>query len=585
MLKTVEYKADFCVVGGGMAGICAAVAAARRGVNVVLMNDRPMLGGNASSEIRMWVCGAQGDNVAETGIPEEIFMENLRANPYKLYPVFDGILWELVKKEKNITLLMNCTCMQAETDGGRIKNVTGWQMTTQTFCKVIAQNFADCSGDSILAPLTGAEYRVGREAADEFGENVGAKKADKKTMGNSCLIQAHKGTKSVTFTAPSFAKKLTEADVRYRCPHMDSAYENFWYLELGGEQDTIGDAERIRDELIALAFGMWDYIKNSGRFSDAALWQLDFIGFLPGKRESRRMVGKVMVTQNDIISDRAFPDVAAYGGWPLDDHDPAGFYYDGHPNTSYDTPACYAIPYRALYSANVENLFFAGRNISMTHAAMSSARVMATCALCGQAVGTAAAVTKKYGCTPDGVYENHLDELQENLLWDDCMLPHHPRVPAALTKNAALTVNGKKDEKAECLRDGNDRENVYECEPFDVIEYRFASPVPVEEVRIIFDSDLNRQTLPGDRCERTHMTRCNLLPDSPVMHLPATLCKAFRVEAEVNGQTKVLAESKDNARRRVTVKCNEKEVAALKLIMTEANCGGEKMRLFSFEAK
>lgn len=404
-------------------------------------------------------------------------------------------------------------------------------------------------------------------------------------MGNSCLIQAHKGTKSVTFTAPSFAKKLTEADVRYRCPHMDSGYENFWYLELGGEQDTIGDAERIRDELIALAFGMWDYIKNSGRFPDAALWQLDFIGFLPGKRESRRMVGKVMVTQNDIISDRAFLDVAAYGGWPLDDHDPAGFYYDGHPNTSYDTPACYAIPYRALYSANVENLFFAGRNISMTHAAMSSARVMATCALCGQAVGTAAAVTKKYGCTPEGVYENHLDELQENLLWDDCMLPHHPRVPAALTKNAALTVNGKKDEKAECLRDGNDRENVYECEPFDVIEYRFASPVPVEEVRIIFDSDLNRQTLPGDRCERTHMTRCNLLPDSPVMHLPATLCKAFRVEAEVNGQTKVLAESKDNARRRVTVKCNEKEVTALRLIMTEANCGGEKMRLFSFEAK
>lgn len=125
MLKTVEYKADFCVIGGGMAGICAAISAARRGVKVILMHDRPMLGGNASSEIRMWVCGAQGDNVTETGILEEIYIENLRSNPYKLYPVFDGILWDFVKHEKNITLLMNCSCMQAEMNGKRIESITG----------------------------------------------------------------------------------------------------------------------------------------------------------------------------------------------------------------------------------------------------------------------------------------------------------------------------------------------------------------------------------------------------------------------------------------------------------------------------
>lgn len=585
MLKTVEYRTDFCVIGGGMAGICAAVAAARRGVKVILIHDRPMLGGNASSEIRMWVCGAQGDNVAETGIMEELFMENLRMNPYKLYPVFDGMLWDFVRKEKNITLLMNCSCMQAEMSGNTIKSITGWQMTTQTFCKVYADNFSDCSGDSILAPLTGAEFRIGREAADEFGENVSTKIADRKTMGNSCLIQAHKGTQKVSFTPPSFAKKLTDEDVRYRCPNMKSSSENYWYLELGGEQDTIGDAELIRDELIALAYGMWDYIKNSGRFPDADYWQLDFIGFLPGKRESRRMVGKVIMTQNDITSDRAFHDVVAYGGWPLDDHDPAGFYYDGHPNTSYKTPAPYAIPYRAFYSANIENLFFAGRNISMTHAAMSSTRVMATCAVCGQAVGTAAAVAKKYGCTPDGVYKKHLNELQNNLLWDDCLLPHYPRKAEALTANAVLTVNGEENKEIENIRDGNDRENVFECEAGDVIEYRFAEPEKINEVRIIFDSDLNRKTLPGDGCERTHMTRCNLLPDSPVMRLPTTLCKAFRVEAEIDGKIKILAESDDNARRHINIKCSENNVTALRLIMTEANSGGEKMRLFSFEAR
>lgn len=586
-METVDYRADFCVVGGGLAGICAAVAAAREGAKVVLMHERPMLGGNASSEIRMWVCGAQGDNVAETGIPEEIFTENLRINPYKLYPVFDAVLYELVTREKNITLILNCSCMSAEMlSDNVIKSVTGWQMTTQKFCRVTADCFADCSGDSILAPLTGAHFRMGREAAEEYGENVGTVIADKKTMGNSCLIQAHKGTGNVKFIPPAFAKKLTDEDVKFRCPNLKSSSENFWYLELGGDRDTIGDAELIRDELVALAFGMWDYIKNSGRFEDAGLWQLDFIGFLPGKRESRRMTGKVVMTQNDITSDRAFEDAAAYGGWPLDDHDPAGFYYDGHPNTSYSTPAPYAIPLRALYSENIENLFFAGRNISMTHAAMSSTRVMGTCALCGQAVGTAAALAAKYSCRPDDIYTRHLEEFQNILLWNDCLLPHHPRTPSGLTRSALLTVNGKICPEAEVIRDGNDRENIFECAAGDVIEYTFENPVTVEEIRLVFDSDLNRKTLPGDRCERTHMTRCNLLPDSPVMHLPETLCRAFRVEAgDENGAVSVIADIKDNSKRLVKIKCGAGKMKKLRLIMTEANHSGKAMRIFSFEAK
>ena len=586
MLKTLQYKADFCVVGGGLAGMCAAIAAARHGAKVVLMQERPVLGGNASGEIRMWVCGASGSNVRETGILEELAMENLWRNPYKIYPIWDSVLWDAVKREENITLLLNCSCMDAEMDAeNHIAAVTGWQMTTQAFCRVEAKLFADCSGDSILAPLTGAHYRWGREAASEFGEDVSVTVEDRKTMGMSCLIQAHKGTEPVTFTPPAFAKKLTEEDVKFRRPHMNNSGENFWYLELGGFGDSIADTEIVRDELVALAYGMWDYVKNSGNYEDADYWQLDFLGFLPGKRESRRMMGKYLMTQNDITSDRHFEDVVAYGGWPLDDHDPAGFYYDGHPNTSYQTPSPYAIPYRVLYSENIENLYFAGRNISMTHAAMSSSRVMATCALCGQAAGTAASIAVKYDATPHGVYTDHLTELQNTLLWDDMLLPHHPRTPEALSKDAQLTVNGAEKAEAEVLRDGNDRENLFVCAPGDVVEYRFDAPVIAEEVRIIFDSDLDRVTLPGDHVERNHTMRANLLPTAPIMHLPTTLCKSYTVEAVCeDGSVIRLAEETNNLRRLVIIPVGT-SVSTIRFVGQDVHEGGGEIRLFSFEVK
>lgn len=591
MLETKEYRARFCVIGGGLAGICAAVAAAREGISVILMHDRPMLGGNASSEIRMWVCGAQAENKAETGILEELFQENLRMNPYKLYPVFDSLLYGLVRREKNITLLLNCSCMAADTKDDTVLSVTGWQMTTQRFCKVYADYFADCSGDSILAPITGARFRVGREAPSEFGENVSIREADKKTMGNSCLIQAHKTDRPIRFTAPDFAKKITDRDVRFRTPCLDCESENFWYLELGGDRDTIADAEEIGEELIALAYGMWDHIKNSGNYAGAEFWQLDFIGYLPGKRESRRMTGKVTVTQNDILEDRAFEDTVAYGGWPLDDHDPAGFYYDGHPNTSYNTPPVYAIPYRALYSENITNLFFAGRNISMTHAAMSSSRVMGTCALCGQAVGTAAAIAAKYAVSPDGVYRGYLPELQETLLWNDCMLPHIPRSPQKLSAASPLTLNEKYNAALETLRDGDDRENVLECDFGDELSYTFPSPVPLKEIRIVFDSDLRRKTLPGGWCERTHMTRCNLLPDSPVMCSPSTLCERFLLRVTDASGRVFEKEYRENTRRLVKetaaslLGVDNTAVSSVTLIPLSAWSGGKKARLFSWEVR
>ena len=201
-LTTKIHHADLCVVGGGLAGMCAAISASRGGSKVVLIGDRPVLGGNASSEIRMWVCGADGENNRETGIIEEISLKSLYRNPDKLYPIWDGILYETVKNEPNITLLLNCSVCRCEMDGEHIVSVTGWQTTTQQWHTVYAPYFSDCSGDSILAPLTGADFRVGREAASEFGEKTSQVTEDRQTMGMSCLIQMRKTSRATKFIPP-----------------------------------------------------------------------------------------------------------------------------------------------------------------------------------------------------------------------------------------------------------------------------------------------------------------------------------------------------------------------------------------------
>ncbi len=535
--------------------MCAAIAAARHGTRVALVQERPVLGGNASSEIRMWVCGASGKGNRETGIIEEISLESLYRNPDKLWPVWDSILYEKVRFEPNIELFLNCSVFDAETENDRIISVTGWQMTTQRVIKIYADNFADCSGDSVLAPLTGAMYRHGRESAEEFGEVISVTEADRRTMGMSCLIQARKLDHPVSFIAPDWALNMDEEQFRRRKPRLESSYENYWYMELGGDGDSVSDSEDVRDELISLAFGMWNYIKNSGEF-DADCWQLDFVGFLPGKRESRRMVGKYMMTQSDIVNGVLFPDTIAYGGWPLDDHDPRGFWHVGPPNTSVQTTSPYAIPYRCVYSANIENLFFAGRNISMTHAAMSSARVMATCALLGQAVGSAAAVAHKYGCTPDGVYLEHIGELQDILLCDDCMLPGIARKVSPLTQRAVLAP------EAEMHRDGSDRQDPFTAGKGKPITFGLDSPEDtpadapqfVEKVRIVFDSDLDRITIPGDVCERQHTMRSNVNTTSPTMTMPKTLCKSFIVEGvDEEGETIDLWAEDTNISRLVNI--------------------------------
>lgn len=567
MLNKKYIDCDLCIVGGGMSGLCAAISAAREGIKVVLMHERPVLGGNASSEIRMWICGALGRDNRETGILEEIALENLYRNPTKSYAVWDTVLYDFVRREENITLLLNCTCMEADVEKGefahnrntKIKSVTGYQMTTQCFYEVSAKYFCDSSGDSILAPLCGAEFRIGRESGSEFGEDTDRDTADNMTMGMSCLLQGRETLNDIKYIAPKWSTPLSEKDFENRDPDLYKDAENFWYLELGGNRNTIEDTEILRDELVALATGTWDYIKNSGKFNSEK-WELDFLGFLPGKRESRRMCGEYMITQRDVSDGTVFEDEIAYGGWPLDDHFPGGFYHRGTPNTYYSTPAPYSLPYRALYSKNVENLFFAGRNISMTHTAMSSVRVMATCALLGEAVGKAAAIATEKNITPHGVYLEHTELLKERLLNEDCFLPSKIRAISSVCKNSALNIRNN------VIRNGldrvhriynNDGNNSYIATAGEEIIYSFDA-TDISSIHIVFDSDLNRDTLPGSDCERMHSTRANNRLDSPQMCMPKTLCREFSLVGELTGKKTELLHIMDNRKRAYHLNVNEK---------------------------
>ena len=572
-MKNLNHKVDLCIVGGGMAGICAAIAAARHGTKVALMQDRPVLGGNASSEIRMWICGAQGPNNRETGILEEIQMENLYRNPTPNYSLWDSILYEKVRFEKNIELLLNCSCTDAKMNGNKIESIKGWQLTTETWHTVEAKYFADCSGDSILSPLSGAEFRQGREDSNEFNESIEPSKSDKKTMGMSCLFQIRETNKPQTFIPPAWAHKYT-TDEDFPARDHDTK-TNYWWIELGGENDTIHDAEELRDELLKIVFGVWEHMKNYGDHG-VDNWEIDWIGFLPGKRESRRNVGDYILNQNDIASEGKFEDLVAYGGWSMDDHHPAGFKYTGgYPTIFHAAPSPFGIPYRCLYSVNIENLFFAGRNISGTHAAMSATRVMATCSIIGHAVGTAAAIAVNKDLTPREVYEKEIQNLQQMLMEDDCYLPWQNREISKLTSKVLITDNAY---NTEVLRNGSDRpigieDNGWTGNLGDFVEYSFENAEQISELRFVFDSNLNRAI---------HNMPCNYPLEQNDFHVPESMVKEFKIEAlDELGNWVLVAEVKNNYQRLVKLQVDVKTKAVR--FIPVSTWGSEKAHVFSLD--
>jgi len=583
MVHTASHDTDVCVVGGGMAGLIAAMSAARHGANVILMHDRPVLGGNASSECRVHICGADRNahhpDLRETGILEELRLANLHVNPQRSYSVWDTVLYDAARRQDGLQLMLNCSACDAEMDGPWIVSVTGWQTTTQTRHTVRAKVFIDCSGDAILAPLTGAASRSGREARDEYGESLAPEHADAGSMGMTLAFAAADQGRPMPFTPPAWAHVFERCeDIPDRAEHPTWWQLGYWWNELGGVDDSVHDTEAVRDRLLATMMGLWDHIKN--RCCDetrerASTWALEWVQYLPAKRDSRRYVGKYVLVQDDLKTGGDFDDTVAYGGWSIDEHPPvgiAGCAKMGVAPACHDEPHMpYAIPYRSLVARNVENLLFAGRCASCSHVALSSTRVMATAAVMGQAAGTAAAIATRRGIAPAGV-SDCVSDLQQALIADDAYLPGVKQQFSAVNAEAKLTASAG-DPSA--LHDGFSRPidgepHAWDCRIGDSVEVRFAAPATVHRLNVVADSDLNR---------RLQLSRWGAYGDTVPTTMPEALLKDADVEVLAGGQWQPAGEVRGNIDRFVRIPI-ARRAEGLRLTLRET-WGNDATRLFA----
>ncbi|MNO20746.1 FAD dependent oxidoreductase [compost metagenome] len=315
---------------------------------------------------------------------------------------------------------MNTDVHEVEADGDAdnrvIRSITGWMMGSERRIRFESGMFLDCTGDGLVGFLAGAKHRIGREAREEYNEDWAPPVADDITLGSTMFFYTKDAGHQVKFIPPSFAKDITKTTIPLK--RVIRSGDNgcaYWWIEWGGEMDTVLDNELIRDELWAVIYGVWDYIKNSGNF-DADNMTLEWVGSIPGKREYRRFIGDYMLNQNDIVAQRKFQDGVAFGGWSIDLHPPQGMYSTESGSKHLHADGVYHIPFRSLYSVNVNNLLMAGRDISATHVAFGTTRVMATCAVIGEAAGTGAALCVEKGVSPRELYQTHLRELQQTLL-------------------------------------------------------------------------------------------------------------------------------------------------------------------------
>jgi len=390
---------DFVVVGGGVAGICAAVRAARSGLTVALIHDRPVLGGNNSSEVRVGMLGT----TMRPPFPKlgEVVKELDTGSRWD-----DAHKREIVEAEKHIRLFLEQRVTEVERHGNRITAVVAQHVRTGQRKRFSAPVFADCTGDGNLGFLAGADWRMGRESRAETGESKAPQESDAMVLGATLHWRAEATGQATTFPDCPWAVQFTEETCRFT---LSSA----WNWEAGYRQNMIDDAEAIRDYLFRVIYGNWAYQKRN--HDKYRAYEIESMNYVLGKRESRRLLGDVVVTEQDILSNREFPDACVPTFWGIDLHGP-------HPTNSKQFPGeefiawadhknrekqPFVVPYRSLYSRNVENLFMAGRCISVTHVALGQVRVMRNTGTMGEAVGLAAAVCKQKSCTPRSLYPQY----------------------------------------------------------------------------------------------------------------------------------------------------------------------------------
>jgi len=404
---------DLVVVGGGMAGTCAAISAARLGLQVALVQNRPVLGGNNSSEVRVHLNGeinlppypALGNVVKELD-------SNKRGNAQPADYYADEKKLSIVRAEKNLHLFLNTHAYRVETKGQRIVAVIAKNIRTNQELRFQAPLFADCTGDGTVGYLAGADYHMGRESHAETGESLAPEKPDKMTMGTSVQWYSVETDLPVPFPNCPWALQFNEKTCQLLT-------RGDWNWETGMNRNQITEFEYIRDHALRAVFGNWSFLKNHSLEKDKyANRKLTWVAYIGGKRESRRLLGDVILQQQDIDESRAFPDASVTTTWSIDLHYPDPQNSKHFPGREFRSIAKfrkvtpYPIPFRCLYSRNVPNLMMAGRNISVTHVALGTVRVMRTGGMMGEVLGMAANLCKKHQTTPRGVYQNHLDELK-----------------------------------------------------------------------------------------------------------------------------------------------------------------------------
>jgi len=405
---------DLVVVGGGIAGTAAAISAARHGLQVALIQDRPVLGGNNSSEVRVHLGGEirLPPYPAIGAVVDELDAKRGKGNAAPAASYDDEKKLGVVRAEKNIQLFLSTRATRVEMTGHRIAAVIATDLPTGSESRFTAPLFADCTGDGSLGAMAGADFRYGRESRAETGESYAPEKADQLVMGTSVMWYSEDAGKPVPFPDTPWAVQFTEATVQ-------NAVRGDWNWETGQNRHQVNEFEMIRDHGLRAVYGNWSFQKNQSL--DKAKYtnlRLAWVAYVGGKRESRRLLGDVILTQQDVESQRAFPDAAVTATWSIDLHVPEPKHSAQFPGqefrsvASFGKKAPYAVPYRCFYSRNISNLFMAGRNISVTHVALGTVRVMRTTGMMGEVVGMAAAVARRHNSTPRAVYEQYLDELR-----------------------------------------------------------------------------------------------------------------------------------------------------------------------------
>ncbi len=413
---------DLVVVGGGYSGMGAAISAARMGCRVALLQDRPVLGGNGSSEVRVWAQGLiRRGAFPRVGEIVEEFADSATKSPGRTEEFGDQQKEKLVRSEKNIDLMLNHHAYQVELDGKRIAAVLAFDTRTGQRVRVTARLFADCTGHGALGYLAGADWEM----------------TPKKRMGMSNMWAWTELDHAVEFPQTPWALDLEMKDFPYPRDHHGQ-----WFWESGFDKDPILEAETIRDWNLRAVYGAFNAMKNRDGRDQHRNAQLTWIAFIGGPRESRRLMGDVKLSKEDVVEKRDFPDGIVPSTWSIDLHYAKKQYAKKFPDnpfisiaefdTRVDRLYGYPIPYRCFYSRNIENLFMAGRCISVTHEALGTVRVMKTCGMMGEVVGKASSICTLHECWPRDVYSHYLSDLKEL-----CRLPGKAR---RATVNSPLEI-------------------------------------------------------------------------------------------------------------------------------------------------